>query len=497
MTFFHRSHDATAAYDRSVKLRIDAVLWATMFVTPLVASGTLLVLLGDVPRAVRGAIFGAGIALSGLLGWIGGGRLVATLGTVLDLLFAIREGDYSMRGRVRPGRDPLQGLIGDMNLLTDDLRNGRRKRTETSRFLGKTLVALHSAVFVIDDRECLAFINPAARRLIGAERAAVIGRDMTSLGLAEPLRAADGAILNYRFASMSGRWAVRRAVWYSEGREHTMVMLHDLSAALSEEERRAWQRLIRVLSHELNNSLGPIGSLAGSLSTLLDADDPGAIQEELRLGLEVIGRRAHALTRFLSGYGRLARLPPLQSRPFRLDIALHRLARLEQRKRVAVTGYAAIIVDGDEDQLGQAFINLMRNAVEATLETGGSVRVDWRAEAGFVRVTIEDEGVGLPPSDGIFVPFFTTKPEGSGIGLSLTRLIVEAHAGTVDLAARSDTRGAVATVRLPMRPDTDDGVRFRTDRVTETGQPTQEATLSRCKPRHTPPAPLSGDTTAS
>jgi len=412
------------------------------------------------------------MALSGLIGWIGGGRLVATLGTVLDLLFAIREGDYSMRGRVRPGRDPLQGLIGDMNLLTDDLRGGRRKRTETSRFLGKTLVALHSDVFVIDDRDCLAFINPAARRLIGAERAAVIGRDMTSLGLAEPLRAADGAILTYRFASMSGRWAVRRAVWYSEGREHTMVMLHDLSAALSEEERRAWQRLIRVLSHELNNSLGPIGSLAGSLSTLLEAGDPGAIQEELRLGLEVIGRRAHSLTRFLSGYGRLARLPPLQSRPFRLDIALRRLARLEQRKPVEVAGSVAITVDGDEDQLGQAFINLMRNAVEATLETGGGVRVGWRAEAGFVRVTIEDEGVGLPPSDGIFVPFFTTKPEGSGIGLSLTRLIVEAHAGTVDLAARSDRRGAVATVRLPMCPDTDGGVRFRTDRVTETGQPT-------------------------
>ncbi|APG03594.1 hypothetical protein BJI69_06515 [Luteibacter rhizovicinus DSM 16549] len=497
MSLRYRSHDATATHDRSVMLRIDAVLWALMFVTPLVASGALLVVVSGLSLAVRGAIFAAGLALSGLLGWIGGGRLVATLGTVLDLLFAIREGDYSMRGRVRPGRDPLQGLIGDVNLLTDDLRSGRRKRTETSRFLGKTLVALHSAVFVIDDRECLAFINPAARRLIGAERAAVIGRDMTSLGLGEPLRAADGAILNYRFASMSGRWAVRRAVWYSEGREHTMVMLHDLSAALSEEERRAWQRLIRVLSHELNNSLGPIGSLAGSLSTLLDADDIGAIQDELRLGLEVIGRRAHSLTRFLSGYGRLARLPPLQSRPFRLDIALRRLALLERRKAVDVTGRAAVTVNGDEDQLGQAFINLIRNAVEATLETEGGVRIDWRAEAGFVRVTIEDEGVGLPPSDGIFVPFFTTKPEGSGIGLSLTRLIVEAHAGTVDLAARSDRKGAVATVRLPMHPDSDGGVRFRTDRVTETGQPAQEATLSGCKPRNGTPAPLSGDTQAS
>ena len=497
MTPPRRSHDVTGVHDRSVALRLDALLWMTALIAPLVVGGALLVFVDGLSMAVRGAVFAVGLALSLALGWIGGGRLVATLGTVFDLLFAIREGDYSMRGRVRPGRDPLQGLIGDINLLTDDLRSGRRKRTETSRFLSKTLVALHSAVFVIDDRERLVFINPAARRLIGAERAAVIGSDVTSLGLREPLRAADGAILSHRFASTSGRWAVRRAVWYSEGREHTMVMLHDLSAALSEEERRAWQRLIRVLSHELNNSLAPIGSLAGSLATLLDAGGAAAIDDELRLGLEVIGRRAHSLTRFLSGYGRLARLPPLQPRAFRLDVALRRYARLEQRKPVEVTGRVAIVVDGDEDQLGQAFINLMRNAVEATLETGGGVRVDWRAEVGYVRVTIEDEGIGLPPSDGMFVPFFTTKPEGSGIGLSLTRLIVEAHAGTVDLAARSDGRGAVATVRLPMRPGADNDVRFRTDRMTETGQPGQEAASCDGKVRDGTARPLSGDSTAS
>jgi PAS domain S-box-containing protein len=469
MTFRQHPRGTTTVRDRSVTLRIDAALWAGTFMTPLVAGGALVVFLDGLSVVARGSIFGAGLCVSLLVGWIAGSRLVTTLGTVLDLLFAIREGDYSMRGRVRPGRDPLQGLIADMNLLTDDLRGGRRKRTETSRFLGKTLVALHSAVFVVDEKGHLTFINSAARRLIGAERAAVVGRDVTSLGLAEPLGAADGAILTHRFSSANGRWAVRRAVWYSEGREHTMVILHDLSAALSEEERRAWQRLIRVLSHELNNSLAPIGSLAGSLSALLDAQDRTTLDEELRLGLEVIGRRAHSLTRFLSGYGRLARLPPLQRHPFRLDVALRRFALLEQRKPIDINGGEPITLDGDEDQLGQAFINLLRNAVEATLGTDGGVRVDWGTEGDHVRVTIEDDGIGLPPSDGIFVPFFTTKPEGSGIGLTLTRLIVEAHAGTVELAARCDGRGAVATVRLPMRPGADDTVRFRTAKATETG----------------------------
>jgi PAS domain S-box-containing protein len=459
----------TTGQDRSVALRSDVALWGARVLAPLVLSSSLLVLIDDISILLRAAIFIGGLSVSVLIAWVGGTRLTTTLGTAFDLLLATREGDYSLRGRVRPGRDPLQGLIFDLNLLTDDLRGGRRKRTETSRFLGKTLVALHSAVFVVDEKGLLTFINPAARRLTGLERAAVVGRSLASLGLAEPLGTADGAILSHRFAAAAGRWAVRRAVWYSDGREHTMVMLHDLSVALSKEESLAWQRLIRVLSHELNNSLAPIGSLAGSLSTLLDTRDGATIDEELRLGLEVIGRRAHSLTRFLAGYGRLARLPPLQRRPFRLDMALARFARLEQRKTIDVSGISTVIVDGDEDQLGQAFINLMRNAVEATLATGGAVSVDWRVEDEFVRVTIEDDGIGLPASDGIFVPFFTTKPEGSGIGLTLTRLIVEAHAGTVELAARRDARGVVAIVRLPLRPLANGAVRIRTRPSTETG----------------------------
>lgn len=496
MSFLHRLREGMTVRDRSARLRMEAALWVARLLMPVVLSGALLVLVDHLSLLMRAAVLAAGILLSALIGRAGGTQLLTTLGTVFDLMLAIREGDYSMRGRVRPGSDPLQGLIADLNALTDDLRGGRRKRSEASRFLGKTLVALHSAVFVVDDRNVLTFVNPAARRLIGAERTAIVGRDVVTLGLAVALGTADGAILSHRFPEAAGRWAVRRAVWYSDGREHTMVMLHDLSAALSKEERHAWQRLIRVLSHELNNSLAPIGSLAGSLSTLLASGDREMLDQELRTGLEVIGRRAQSLTRFLAGYGRLARLPPLQRRPFRLDVALARFARLEQRKTVDIAGTSAVTIDGDEDQLGQAFINLLRNAVEATLETGGRVSVDWRVESEHVRVTIEDDGVGLPPSDGLFVPFFTTKPEGSGIGLTLSRLIVEAHAGTVDLTARSDACGSVATVRLPLRPTVDGGVRFRTTSTTGTDNTAQKSSVDAMSSSREPIPTLSGDTQA-
>lgn len=435
--------------ERSTRFGYGAAIWATAILLPLTVAGALLAVNDHFSWPLRIGVFLLGLALTLGLGYFAGRHAVDTLGTVSDLLGALRESDFSMRGRVHHGRDPLQALIADVNLLSDDLREGRRKRTETSRFLGKTLTALRDPVFVADEHDRLRLINPAARILIGAERSAAVGRDLVSLGLGEALAAPDNGVFNWHFPGGSGRWAVRRASWYSGGREHRLIMLRDLSAALGEEERRAWQRLIRVLSHELNNSLTPIGSLAGSLSVLVEEGGIPGVQSELRLGLEVIGRRAGSLARFLSGYGKLARLPPLQPRPFRLDIALSRLARLEGRLPIEVTTSESAVICGDEDQLSQAFINLLRNAVEATLPTAGGVRLSWRIEATHVRVVIEDDGVGLPPTDSLFVPFFTTKVDGSGIGLSLTRLIIDAHAGTVELSPRTDARGAVATVRLP------------------------------------------------
>jgi nitrogen fixation/metabolism regulation signal transduction histidine kinase len=428
----------------------DTVRWAGIVLLPMIVAGCVLALVDGLPWPVRTSVFSIGLALTLLLGWLAGRRALGTLDVVSDLLGSLREGDFGMRGRVRPGHDPLQGLVSDVNLLSDELREGRRKRAETSRFLGKTLIALGDPVFVVDEDDTLRLINPAARKLIGAERMAVIGRHLGPLGLAEVLAAPDNAVFNWSFPGGSGRWSIRRASWRSDGRQHRLVMLRDLRVALGEEERRAWQRLIRVLSHELNNSLTPIGSLAGSLSTLLADRDVAEAREELQIGLEVIERRAISLARFLSGYGKLARLPPPQPKGFRLDHMLARLAMLDRRLPVEVGGSEAVAMSGDEDQLTQAFINLLRNAVEAALPVSGAVRVDWRVEGRYVRVIIEDGGTGLPSSDALFVPFFTTKPEGSGIGLSLTRLIVEAHGGTVELAPRVDGMGAIATVRLPL-----------------------------------------------
>ncbi|SFW70373.1 PAS fold-containing protein [Luteibacter sp. UNCMF366Tsu5.1] len=433
----------------STGLSLEVVIGSALVLLPTLLASAILITVPRLHWLPRLSIFLVGLIVTLMVAWWIGRRVLDTLSTVSDLLGALREGDFGMRGRVELGYRPLQALVADVNLLSDTLRDGRRKRTEALRFLGKTLTALSDPVFVVDTEERLTLINPAARQLIGAERQAVLGQGLASLGLTEVLATPDHAVFQGRFPGGEGRWLLRHVTWHSNGREHRLIMLRDLSAMLGDEERRAWQRLIRVLSHELNNSLTPIASLAGSLAVVLNGDGADTL-DELRIGLDVIERRAHALARFIAGYGTLARLPPPRPAPFRLDLLLVKLVLLERRVPVEVVDGGPLVIYADEDQLAQAFINLLRNAAEAALPIGGSVRLRWYRDGRRVCVLIEDEGIGLPEPDALFVPLFTTKPQGSGIGLSLTRMIVQAHAGSVDLAPRADRHGAVATVRLPL-----------------------------------------------
>jgi signal transduction histidine kinase len=222
--------------------------------------------------------------------------------------------------------------------------------------------------------------------------------------------------------------------------------------ALRAEERQAWQRLVRVLGHEINNSLGPISSIAETLRTGLSRPKRASdFDDDLHRGLEVIERRAAALARFMQSYARLVRLPP--PKVTRVDVAhwIDRTVALETRLAVANGGGPSVTIPGDPDQLDQMLINLMANAVEASTETGGTVRISWAASDGSVIVTIEDEGHGVADTANLFVPFFTTKPQGSGIGLVLARQIAEAHGGSLVVRNRKTGRGAEAVITLPVR----------------------------------------------
>ncbi|MGS1015250.1 sensor histidine kinase [Rhodanobacter sp. UC4450_H17] len=376
-------------------------------------------------------------------------RVVYPLYTLAGLLEALREGDYSMRG-VRGG--VLGDAIYDINALADRLQKERLQFEDSARLLGKTLAALDSAVLVFDHDARLRLLNPAAQRLLAGERHALIGCRADELALDALLAAPSAQVVRHTFPGRSGRFDIRHSPLRNEGRSGQLLVINDVGRVLREEERQAWQRLLRVLGHEVNNSLASISSLAGTLATLI-AREPLAEdwRDDARGGLQVIGNRAESLARFLAGYSRLAALPPPQKRELDLAVLVPAVARLEQRMIVTVEQGAPLPVQADPDQLEQALINLLRNAVEASLSTGGAVLMRWRSEGGRALIDILDDGPGLPGSDNLFVPFFTTKPGGSGIGLALVRQIAEAHEGGVSLTAR-DGAGAIAQLWLPNRP---------------------------------------------
>jgi len=248
-----------------------------------------------------------------------------------------------------------------------------------------------------------------------------------------------------------GRWDVRRSTFREGGAQHQLLVLTDLSQTLREEERIAWQRLLRVLGHELNNSLAPIKSVAGSLANLLTRDpEPPDWREDMQRGLAVISSRADSLARFVESYSKLARLPPPKLEPLKIGALVSRVASLETRLPVNIVAGPDVTVRGDDVQLEQLLINLIRNAVDASMETKGSVDVGWQQNNGQVEVWISDNGPGLASTANLFVPFFTTKAEGSGIGLVLSRQIAEAHGGNLTLENRTESHGCEARLRLPL-----------------------------------------------
>jgi signal transduction histidine kinase len=247
-------------------------------------------------------------------------------------------------------------------------------------------------------------------------------------------------------------WLMRKASFRQEGAPHTILLLADVSVPLREEEQMAWKRLIRVLGHELSNSLAPIKSIAGSLLARVDTlQAESTTLNDFRRGLGVVEGRADALHRFVQSYRQLAQLPPPALKSVEFAPLIERIAALEQRLPVQVDAGPKIELKADPDQLEQMLIILLANAVDASLaKDGGPVRASWKLAGTSVLVTIEDQGLGIANTENLFVPFYTTKPTGSGVGLVLAQQIARAHGGEIQLANREEGNGARATISLPL-----------------------------------------------
>jgi len=378
------------------------------------------------------------------------GRVVRPLQTMANLLSALREGDFSVRARGARRDEPLGDVMSEINTLSRTLQDQRMSALEATALLRTVMEEIEVAIFAFDAEGRLRLANHAGQILLGKPAERILGRDAAELGLADCLTGDAARLLVSAFPGGSGRWGMRRSQFREGGRPHHLIVIADLSRTLREEELRAWQRLVRVLGHELNNSLAPIKSLAGSLRLLLRRTPRAPDwEDDMRSGLEIIETRSEGLSRFMQAYARLARLPAPVTAPCDMPSLIHRVVALETRLAVALDEGPAVTLACDAAQIEQVLINLLKNAVEAAQETGGGVRVGWRRQSGRLEIFIEDDGPGIGSATNLFVPFFTTKPEGSGIGLVLCRQIAENHRGSLVLENRAGAPGCVARLFLP------------------------------------------------
>jgi nitrogen fixation/metabolism regulation signal transduction histidine kinase len=382
--------------------------------------------------------------------------LVRPLQTLANVVSSLREGDYSFRARGAGAQDAIAELAAEVNTLADLLQKQRVRSLEATALLSRILEVMHAPLFAFDRENLLQLVNNAGVKLLGIPHARCFGHTARELGLEELLAAPDQSIhsfnTNQNSPAAPTRWLLRKAVFRQDGVPHTLLLLADVSLPLQEEEQIAWKRLIRVLGHELSNSLAPIKSIAGSLLARVDhMEGEAATLHDFRRGLGVVESRADGLHRFVQSYRLLAQLPPPHLRPVPVGPLLERVVLLEQRMPVLLEPGPPAVLLADPDQLEQMFINLLTNAVDATLANGVEpVRATWRLADSSLLVTIEDRGMGIANTENLFVPFYTTKPSGSGVGLALAQQIARAHGGEIRLLNREDGEGARATIRLPL-----------------------------------------------
>lgn len=384
-------------------------------------------------------------------------RVMNSLRVLSNVISAVKDEDFSFRATKATPGDALGDLALEINSLSRALGEERAGAIEKTSLLRKIMAETGTIIFAFSPDNRLRIVNRAGALFLGRPEKEIMSRTALELGIEDLVAGPAWEVVSRSDSGVEKRWIVRRASFRQSGEPHNLIVLAEASEALRAEERVAWQRLIRVLSHEINNSLAPIRSIARTLRRMASTTElPMPISENLDHGLEVIHDRADSLNRFLQSYTRVAHVPRPDRRAVALDSLIAQIVTLESRLATNIVPGPSVQISVDPDQLEQALINLIKNAADSVLLVSGkqigpeAVTVLWAVHGKDIEIYIRDEGIGLTETENLFVPFYTTKQTGSGIGLLLSRQIIEAHQGTLTLRNRVERSGCEVIAKLPM-----------------------------------------------
>ncbi len=370
----------------------------------------------------------------------------------LNLVASIRSHDFSLRASEVEQRGEVADLFRELNLVADEIKHIREDELDARRLLEQIVAQVNVAIVVLDAHGVIKLVNPFAELLLGSRAREILGKHVDTTMLREVTNST-GQWIDHEIPGVEGRWHVVVQSYRERGVPGRIVMMSDLEHILTHVESQAWRRLIRVIAHEVNNSLTPIISVSQTARRLLERPADDARDGQVKQAVQVVGTRAGNLRQFISEYVALARLPEPQLGDVKIAGSMQLVERTMHAKGVTFrhdARCADTVIEGDQAQIEQVLINLIKNAMEAQ-EKNPVVEVRYTVNQGRCEIEIADRGPGFSNPGDAFVPFYTTKARGAGIGLALCRQIVSNHFGKIYVENRADGVGAIVKVVLPLR----------------------------------------------
>ncbi len=375
--------------------------------------------------------------------------------SLTNLLEALTQGEYSMRAVSSQTGGALDELVDTINGLAERLSKQRWEADENQLLVNTVIDHIDVAIIALTEKNEISFLNPAAEKLLLLDSKDSKQKLIQQLDFIQDFASGYNQVIELSFGQQQGRFNVHIEEFRKTGEQHKLLFISNVTSLLRSEERKAWQSLVRVISHEINNSLSPIASISQTLSRLMKKEtNPSKNQEDLLEGLTIIGERAKSLSHFVDSYKQLAKLPEPQKSLTSIKGLVEKACALFTDHTIEISPIRDIEVLIDPVQLEQVLINLIKNAIEATSGLPmprTQIKVDWLTDNMFLRLMVHDKGPGIANESNLFVPFYSTKKEGSGIGLVLCRQIIENHQGQLTIQnSVTKANGCTAVIKLPL-----------------------------------------------